>query len=232
MTPDTPEADASERRPALTRDRIVRAAVGLIEREGADALSMRRVASELDVAVMSLYNHVPNKGALLEGVAEHVVSGMELQDDPSASWQDRARALVRAFRTVAREQPRCMTIVMTRKFDTLSGLRPAERALELAEAAGFDGVTAVRIMRALMAYALGAQLREIGFGKWLHHLDTSPAADFARLDAAEFPHVIAFASELAEHDPEADFEFGLDLLIGALEALPRDASAPGQPADR
>ncbi|MEV5823984.1 TetR/AcrR family transcriptional regulator C-terminal domain-containing protein [Spirillospora sp. NPDC052242] len=221
MTSDTPGRAAPERRPALTRGRIVRAAIGLIEREGADALSMRRVAAELDVAVMSLYNHVPNKNALLEGVAEHVVSGMELQDDPSASWQDRARALVRAFRTVAHEYPRCMTVVLTRKFDTTIGLRPAERALALAEAAGFDGVTAVRITRALMAYALGTQMREIGFGKWLHHLDTSPAADFARLDPDEFPHVIALGAELSRHDPEADFEFGLDLLIAALEALPR-----------
>ncbi|RSN69941.1 TetR family transcriptional regulator [Actinomadura sp. WAC 06369] len=221
VTSDTPERPAPERRPALNRGRIVRAAIGLIEREGADALSMRRVAAELDVAVMSLYNHVPNKNALLEGVAEHVVAGMELDDDPSAPWQDRARALVRAFRTVAHEYPRCMTVVLTRKFDTTIGLRPAERALALAEAAGFDGATAVRITRALMAYALGTQMREIGFGKWLHHLDTSPAADFARLDPGEFPHVIALAGELSRHDPEADFEFGLDLLIAALESLPR-----------
>ncbi|MFD0901434.1 TetR/AcrR family transcriptional regulator [Actinomadura sediminis] len=225
MSSGTPGRDAPERRPALTRGRIVRAAIGLIEREGADALSMRRVAAELGVAVMSLYNHVPNKGALLEGVAEHVVSGMELQDDPSAPWQERVRALVRAFRTVAHEYPRCMTIVLTRRFDTTVGLRPAERALALAEAAGFDGVTAVRIMRALMAYALGAQMREIGFGKMLHHLDTSPAENFAKLDAATFPHVIALGPELARHDPEADFEFGLDLLVGALEALPRARSA-------
>ncbi|QFG24358.1 TetR/AcrR family transcriptional regulator [Actinomadura sp. WMMB 499] len=227
VTPGTPEPGPPERRPPLTRGRIVRAAIGLIEREGADALSMRRVAADLDVAVMSLYNHVPNKGALLEGVAGHVMSGMELQDDPSASWQERARALVRAFRTVAHDYPRCMTVVLTRKFDTMVGLRPAERALALADAAGFDGVTAVRITRALMAYALGTQLREIGFGKWLHHLDTSPAADFARLDADEFPHVIALAAELSRHDPEADFEFGLDLLISALEALPRAEAGSG-----
>lgn len=107
-------------RPVLTRERIVLAAVALIERESADALSMRRVAAELGVAVMSLYNHVPNKSALLEGVAEHVVSGLELHDDPSEPWQERARALVRAFRKVAHDNPRCMTIVLTHKIDTRS----------------------------------------------------------------------------------------------------------------
>jgi AcrR family transcriptional regulator len=205
-------------RPALTRDRIVQAAVELIEREGADALSMRRVATSLDVAVMSLYNHVPNKAALLDGVAEYVVAGLDLADDPAEDWRQRARALVRAFRKVARDHPRSMTIVLTHKIDTPVGLRPAERALALAAAAGFGGETAVRIMRALLAYALGAQMREIGAAKLL---DTMPGEAYTTVDAAEFPHVLAFAPELARHDPDTDFEFGLDLLIGALDALPR-----------
>ncbi|WUI01083.1 TetR/AcrR family transcriptional regulator C-terminal domain-containing protein [Spirillospora sp. NBC_00431] len=214
-------------RPVLTRERIVRAAAGLIEREGADALSMRRVAAELGVAVMSLYNHVPNKGALLEGVAEHVVAGLELEDDPSVPWQERARALVRAFRKVAHDNPRCMTIVLTHKIDTPAGLRPAERALALADAAGFDAETAVRIMRALLAYAIGAQLREVGMAKMLGHLAETGAESWKRLDPDEFPHVIAYGPALADIDPEIDFEFGLDLLIGALDRLPRRPPGTG-----
>ncbi|MGI5164566.1 TetR/AcrR family transcriptional regulator [Spirillospora sp. CA-253888] len=216
VSPVTPAA-----RPALTRERIIRAAIDLIEREGAEALSMRRVAAALEVAVMSLYNHVPNKAALLEGVAEHVVSGMDFDGDPAEDWRDRARALVRAFRKVAHDYPRCMTIVLTHKVDFPVGLRPAERALALAEVAGFDGETAVRIMRALMAYALGAQMREIGAMKTLDNLSAQPAETFAGLDAREFPHVVAMAAHLVRHDPETDFEFGLDLLISALDALPR-----------
>lgn len=216
VTSDTPRT-----RPVLTRERIVLAAAGLIEREGAEALSMRRVAAELGVAVMSLYNHVPNKGALLEGVAEHVVSGLELEDDPSEPWQERARALVRAFRKVAHDNPRCMTIVLTHEIDTPVGLRPAERALALADAAGFDGETAVRIMRALLAYALGAQMREVGMAKMLGHLAETGAQAWTDLDPQEFPRVIALGPALADVDPETDFEFGLDLLIGALDRLPR-----------
>ncbi|MFC6882716.1 MULTISPECIES: TetR/AcrR family transcriptional regulator [Actinomadura] len=220
-TAGTAAPEAGAPRPALTRARIVAAAVALIEREGADALSMRRVASELGVAVMSLYNHVPNKSALLEGVAEHVVAGMDLGGDPAEPWQDRARALLRAFRKVAHDYPRCMTVVLTHKIDTPVGLRPAERALALAEAAGFDGETSVRIMRALLAYALGAQLREIGVVKMLDHVERDPAEALADLDPAEFPHVTAAAPQLASHDPETDFEFGLDLFINALESLLR-----------
>ncbi|WP_067826190.1 TetR/AcrR family transcriptional regulator [Actinomadura kijaniata] len=211
----------AEPRPALTRARIVRAAVDLIEREGPDALSMRAVAAELGVAVMSLYNHVPGKAALLQGVAEHVVSGIDLGGDPAEDWADRARALVRAFRKVAHDHPRCMTVVLSHKIDFPMGMRPAERALALAAEAGFDGPASVRIMRALMAYALGAQMREVGMAKMLDRLPGDPAESFAALDPAEFPHVVALAPELTRNDAESDFEFGLDLLIAAVENLPR-----------
>src|SRR4051812_16398169 len=85
----------------LTRERIIRTAIELIESGGIDTLSMRGLANELGVAVMSLYNHVPSKAALLDGVAERIMDGLELADDPTAAWQERARALVRAFRKVA-----------------------------------------------------------------------------------------------------------------------------------
>jgi AcrR family transcriptional regulator len=211
-------------RVTLSRDRIVRAAVELIEREGADALSMRALAADLGVAVMSLYNHVPNKAALLDGVAERIMGGMSVADDPNAHWTERGRALVRAFRKVAHDHPRCVTIVLTRKIDAPSGLRPVERALAIADDAGFDGETSVRIMRALLAYALGAQMREVGAAKMLDYLpEDSAARHLGELDAAEFPHVIALWQSLLRHDPETDFEFGLDLLINALDALPRRA---------
>lgn len=215
--PATPGPEDPPARAALTRDRIVRAAIGLIEADGAEALSMRRVATALDVAVMSLYNHVPNKKALLEGVAEYVAGTLDLADDPSAPWADRARALVRAYRKIAHDYPRSLTVVLTHKTDTPAGLRPTERALAVAASAGFDGPTSVRATRALLAYAVGAQMRELRLAETFANLGTPEHAAFAELDPDEFPHVIALAPVLREHDPEADFEFGLDLLITALE---------------
>jgi AcrR family transcriptional regulator len=221
--PSNEGREAGAVRVMLSRDRIIRAAVELIEREGADALSMRALAADLGVAVMSLYNHVPSKAALLDGVAEHIMGGMSVADDQAAHWTERGRALVRAFRKVAHDHPRCVTIVLTRKIDAPSGLRPVERALAIADDAGFDGETSVRIMRALLAYALGAQLREVGAAKMLDYLPEDSDRHLERLDAAEFPHVVALSQNLLRHDPETDFEFGLDLLINALDALPRHA---------
>jgi AcrR family transcriptional regulator len=205
----------------LTRDRIVRAAIELIEREGSDALSMRRVAAELGVAVMSLYNHVPSKAALLDAMAERILAGVIVADDPAMHWTERARSLVRAFRKVAHDHPRSVTLVLTRKVDAPSGMRPVEHALAIAADAGFDGQTSVRIMRALLAYAVGAQLREAGAAKMLYYLPKNREDLLGFLDPGDFPHVVALQQELLSHDPDTDFEFGLNLLITALETLPR-----------
>ncbi|MEV4253548.1 TetR/AcrR family transcriptional regulator C-terminal domain-containing protein [Spirillospora sp. NPDC049652] len=86
-----------------------------------------------------------------------------------------------------------------------------------AAAAGFDGPTSVRAMRALLAYAVGTQMRELRIAETFANLGTPAGDSFAGLDPDEFPHVIALAPELADNDTEADFEFGLDLLITALE---------------
>jgi AcrR family transcriptional regulator len=200
----------------LTRDRIVQAATDLIEREGSDALSMRRVAAELGAAVMSLYNHVPSKAALLDAVAERILSGMIAPAGPAMHWTERARSLVRSFRKVAHEYPRSVTLVLTRRVEAPAAMRPVEHALAIAAEAGFDGETSTRIMRALLAYAIGAQMREAGAAQMLGR-----PRRLGLLDPAEFPHVIALQDHLLSHDPETDFEFGLDLLIAALDALPR-----------
>src|ERR1700689_3233488 len=108
----------------LTRERIVAAAVELIEREGVDAVSMRRLAAELGSGVMSLYNHVPSKDALLDGVAEQVMSGIDFSSEPGAGWEDQVRAQARAFRQIARAHPRCTMVVVSRPNASATGLRP------------------------------------------------------------------------------------------------------------
>lgn len=205
----------------LTRERIVGAAVALVERDGADALSMRAVAGELGVAVMSLYNHVPNKAALLKGMAERVLADLDLPENRHLDWRVRARELIRAFRRVARENPRCTDLIVTHSVEVPFGLKPVERGLEIAHDAGFDGPTSVRLMRAIISYAQGSLLRETEQMRMLDSLPADAAGAFAELDPERFPRVTLLAKELTEHDPETDFEFGLDLFINAIDALPR-----------
>jgi AcrR family transcriptional regulator len=220
----------------LSRERIVTAAIDLIERQGADAVSMRRIATELGCGVMSLYNHVPSKGALLDEVARRVMSGIEFTAAPGESWQDQVRAQARAFRAIARRYPRCTMVVVSRPTTSAAGLRPIENALATLHDAGFGGAEAVLIMRSFVGFIVGSLLREVGATPALGGARDDERASYAaqyggqpELDPAEFPQVTSLHAELAENDPDADFEFGLDLLVHAIAAL-LPAGPAGSPA--
>ncbi|GGS85763.1 TetR family transcriptional regulator [Planobispora rosea] len=199
----------------LSRPRIVAAAIDLIEREGADAVSMRRIAADLGVGVMSLYNHVPNKAALLDAVAETVLSGIEFTDDPDAGWTDRVRMQARAFRQIAHHYPRCTMVVVSRQLQSPAGLLPVERALATLRSAGFDGEEAVRILRMFIAYIVGSLLREVGVTPTFAPVHSSPV-DLRKVDPALFPEIDALSAELGSCDHEAEFEFGMELLVQAI----------------
>ncbi|HET9143411.1 TetR/AcrR family transcriptional regulator C-terminal domain-containing protein [Actinophytocola sp.] len=208
----------------LSRDLIVRTAVELIERDGVNAVSMRRLAAELGTGAMSLYNHLPNKAALLDAVAEYILVGMEFAADPAADWREAVRSLARAFREVAHRYPRSVMVVVSRQPNSTIGMRPVELALATAQAAGFRGKAAVQVMRAVVNYVLGCLVHESSQTEARWAADTRPLVDPAELEAAGLVNVRELLPALAEHDSEADFEFGLELLISALDALPRTAA--------
>ncbi|GAA2360579.1 TetR/AcrR family transcriptional regulator [Nonomuraea africana] len=199
----------------LSRARIVAAAIDLIEREGADAVSMRRIAADLGVGVMSLYNHVPNKASLLDGLAEAVLSQIEFTDDPGAHWTDRVRMQARAFRQIAHHYPRSTMLVVSRQLHSNAGLLPVERALSTLREAGFDGADAVRMLRLFIAYIIGSLLREVGVTPTFAPVQGA-AAVVEKVDPELFPEVSSLASLLGACDHEEEFDFGLELLIQAI----------------
>lgn len=199
----------------LSRTRIIAAAIGLIEREGADAVSMRRIAADLGVGVMSLYNHVPSKDALLDGVAEAVLSRIEFTDDAGAEWPDRVRLQALAFRQIARDHPRCTMVVVSRQLRSAAGLLPVERALATLRQAGFDGPDAVRVLRVFVAYIVGSLLREVGVTPAFTPAGC-PGVEVENVDPLLFPQVSELAAQMGECDHQAEFAFGLDLLIQAI----------------
>ena len=206
----------------LTRERIITAAVELIEREGVDAVSMRRIATELGSGAMSLYNHVPSKAALLDGVAERVISSIDVTSEPGASWADEVRAQARAFRQIARAYPRCTMVAVSRPTTSTSEPPPVEHALATLRSAGFGEEDALRIVRAFVAYVVGSLLREVGVSPALgdaHPSYSAQAPQRLHLDPEEFPQVTSLTAELTRRDPDADFEFGLDLLVHAIAAM-------------
>jgi len=151
----------------LTRRRIIDAAIGMIERDGVGAISMDRLATELGCGLVSLYHHVPSKSALLDGVADAVISDIELPMAGAAGWQEQIRAQAWAFRQVARAHPRCAMVVASRPASSAGVIRIVEQAVGTLRDAGFDGQDAARIVRTVAALIIGLILGESGIAPGL-----------------------------------------------------------------
>jgi AcrR family transcriptional regulator len=206
-------------REPLTRERIVAAALRVMDEEGLEAVTMRRVGRELGVEAMSLYNHVTDKDDILNGIADEVMAGFDFPGDTD-DWKEDARRASRAWRTLLMAHPNVMVLLSERRSPITSpdALRPTEHALSILRRAGLSPEDTVRAFRAFGGYIQGFVLMELAnmFGE-----DASPgtAAPWA-LDLPEdtFPMLCGCADYLVHCDPAADFEFGLELLIHGLEA--------------
>ncbi len=204
---------ASTKRPPLSRRRILEAALRFVDSEGLEALSMRRLGAELGVEAMSLYNHVPNKEALLDGMVELLLGELELPPEDEG-WERRVREAYRAFRRLAHEHPNVFPLLVVRPPDTMDGVWLVEEFLGTLRGAGFDPETSLYAFRALSSYASGYAMAEIrGFAM-------EPAG--ARLGASslpseDFPNIHELDDRLERVDHDAEFEFGLDLILAGLK---------------
>ena len=203
----------SERRRPLDRRTILEAAVRFVDGEGLDSLSMRKLGTELGVEAMSLYNHVPNKGALLDGMVEVLLGDLDIPSE-SEGWEDRIREAYRAFRRLAHEHPNVFPLLVVRPPDTMDGVWLVEEFLKTLREAGFDPETSLYAFRALSSYASGYAIAEIrGFA--MEPAGSRLGASTLALD--QFPHIHDLDGRLGMVDHDAEFEFGLDLILAGLK---------------
>ena len=198
----------------LSRKRIFATAAELIEAGGAEAISMQRLATELGCGLIPLYSHVPSRSALLDGVADDVMSGVAWTSPPDGSCQDQVRALVRAFRQIAEAHPRCAMLALSRRGIPASLARPAETALAALREAGVSEPESVRIVRAFAAYLLGLLAWEVGLAPGLTDDDGTARRSYP----AEFPRLAELHSDLRASDIDGDLEFGVELFARAITA--------------
>jgi AcrR family transcriptional regulator len=204
---------AAAGRQPLSRRRVLEEAVRFVDREGLEALTMRKLGAELGVEAMSLYNHVPNKSALLDGMVEVLLGELEIPSE-NYGWEERIREGYRAFRRLAHEHPNVFPLMVTRPPDTMDGVWLVEESLKTLEDAGFDKETGLHAFRALSSYTFGYAMAELrGFA--LEPDGSLPGA--RRLSSQEFPRLSELSSSLGEVDHDAEFEFGLDLILMGLQ---------------
>jgi len=205
----------------ITRELVLTTALELIDRDGADALSMRRLGAALDRDPMILYRHAPGKAELLDGV-----------------WTAQLRAVARDYRALALAHPNVVPLLVTRPLATplalrpRGTLRPLEAVLALLTRAGFSGPDALHIYRALFGFLNGHVLNE------LQELVENPdetddllRLGLHRLPIGEFPLLRGLAHALASYDGAAELERGLDILLTGLATTlsPAVAGRPPEP---
>ena len=174
---------------------------------------MRKLGSELGVEAMSLYNHVPNKGALLDGMVEVLLGELEVPPEDEG-WEIRVREAYRAFRRLAHEHPNVFPLLVIRPPDTRDGIWLVEDFLKTLRKAGFDPETALYAFRTLSSYASGYAMAEIrGFAMEPSGTRLGTLA----LSEDDFPNIHELVAPLREVDHDAEFEFGLDLILTGLQ---------------
>jgi AcrR family transcriptional regulator len=210
------------RRP-LTRTRILKAALRLVDREGLEGLSMRRLGKALGVDAMSLYNHVPNKAALLDGLVELLLGEVEIPGPEVGDWQERVRLVHQSYRRVAHAHPFAFPLAITRPYNTPGALRQVEATLQILHDAGFDAETALHVFQTGSSYASGYVLAEITRTAPLPPAEsTTPSLDRRQLDAAAFPRLAELTPYYESRDRDAEFDHGLDVILSAFRARQMD----------
>lgn len=214
---------AAPRRVALSKDRVLHAAVALADHAGIESLSMRKLAEELGVVPMALYKHVANKEELLDGMIDVVVSEI----DPilsGADWRRAVRQRILSARQALLRHPWASQVIESRTNPTPILLDYMNSMIGIFLSSGFS----VNLTHHLM-HAIGSRL--LGFTQELFD-DTKPAteipADVLQEMVRRYPHVAAIAGA-ASHDGETvvgpgcddqfEFEFSLDLLLDGFERL-------------
>jgi AcrR family transcriptional regulator len=206
-------------RERLNRRRVLERALALVDAEGLEALTMRRLGSELGVEAMSLYRHVPSKEALLDGIVELIVLEIEVPATSDGGWQEAARHVVRSYRRAAHAHPNAFQLVTTRPLNTPEALRRLDANFDILRRAGFDEATAIVAFRTLAGFTRGFALEEVtGRALGAQPVGRAERLDPRDLPAEEFPRIAELAPRLAAADADAEFERGVDLILDGLAA--------------
>jgi len=241
-----PGPASAEPRAPLSRERVLQAAVELADEHGIDAVSMRRVARELGVEAMSLYNHVDNKEDILTGMVDLVVAQMSVAEG-GADWRTGMRQTILGAREVLMAHPWAPRVIESRTDLTPAMLQHFDGVVGILLRAGFSPDLTHHAV-----HTLGS--RALGFSQELFDDSQIPddpvmAALMVQQIAAAYPNLGAMISAGAHEDEDNallgggcdsqwEFEFTLDLVIDGLERLrlaeetqpPRDEGAPlGRP---
>src|SRR6478735_3213767 len=182
-----------QRRP-LSAERIARAALKLIDRQGLEAFSMHKLSATLGCETMSLYHHLKSRGEVMDAVAALMMA--EIQAPNEGTWQDRLRGFAHSYRAVALNHPRAFSLLATRPVNRPEGFAMLESASSTLRSAGFGPERAAKLVLLVGCWCNGALLAEIA-GSAARPDPTHPTADEQADLAQRYPNLVEMAPHLS-----------------------------------
>ena len=214
-------ASTTEPRLPLSRERILQAALELVDEQGIDALSMRRLGQSLGFEAMSLYNHVANKRDLLNGVLDLVLAEVD-PPAPDAAWDEAIRSSAVSSHAALRRHPWAPPLLISAAHIRPLRLRQMDSLLQLLRDAGFSPDATYHAYHVLDGYITGFSLWESSHSFSPGELENLAAMVEELLPVDEYPALNEHGKQhLADgpHRSVSAFEFGLDLILEGLRKL-------------
>jgi AcrR family transcriptional regulator len=219
----------TETRSPLSREVVADRALALADAEGIEAVTIRRLATELGVTPMALYWHFRTKEDLLAGLADRVLDAVEVPEGTGADWSEDIRTALVALVTAMRPHPQVAPLVAERMMAHPHGLALTELALRTLSDAGFApepaSYLAMQALRAAVTMVTGDQVDDSGTTteERAAHLRAKQAS-IAALPPEQYPALIAHAEAMTHcSDVDAFFDLGVDLYVAGVRGLAPNA---------
>lgn len=208
MTADT--------RTTLTRERVVEAAVAFADGHGVEEMSMRKLAATVEVEAMSLYNHVKDKGDLLDGMIDHVFASIQIPDG-DLSWQDQVRLIGQSAMDRFGAHPWVVSLLMQRGNFGPGALVFMNHVVGVLFEAGFEEEDVHHAWQMLASHTMGYSFQSSG-GGGVQEKDFSKFENELPRLTESFPYVARLAPFLIECAWDSEYMFGLEIIIDGLES--------------
>lgn len=208
-------------RAGITRQAILQAAVHLADREGLAALSMRRLGAELGVEAMTLYHHVPNKNALLDGMVEQVASEATPPPFDNSSWREGLRDHAQSLLAALSAHPSVVPLFMSQPAMTPQNLRAMEATLDSLCSAGFEPRRALDVVYSLTGFVLGHVAIQVGAKRAGPQGEPGQAAGLSAIDPDAYPLLSQAVRDDEKRGAMSRFDFALEALLSGFDTARR-----------